>query len=66
MDCINCGNCKENEQTYFCIKEDAVVINENYVCEDVALHTPWKKGNKEYEKIRKLFRERPVKKEKTE
>lgn len=66
MDCIDCGNCKENEKTYYCVKEDAVIINENYVLEEVSSNTPWKKGTKEYEKHRKLFRPEPVKKEKTE
>ena len=63
MECLGCGNCKENEMTYYCIMEDKLLINENYVSQEKAEHIVWKKGTKEYEKTRKLFRDVPVKKE---
>ena len=30
MDCLNCGNCKENQPTYYCLAKNEVLINKNY------------------------------------
>lgn len=48
MECYDCGNCKENNPTYYCIAKDKVIINENYKPEEKK-RNGWKKGNKEYE-----------------
>lgn len=55
MDCLQCGNCKTNEQTYYCISEGDFVINENYQPEEKN-RTGWKKGTKEYEVQRRKSR----------
>ncbi|SHH67045.1 MULTISPECIES: hypothetical protein [Sporanaerobacter] len=55
MDCLNCGNCKENQPTYYCLARNEVVINENYVPEDKE-RTGWKKGTKNYEIHRRKTR----------
>lgn len=54
MECIECGNCKDNEKAYYCVKENSVVINENYIELENIRKSTWKKGNFEYEKHRKL------------
>lgn len=48
MECFNCGNCKENQPTYYCLAKNEVVINDKYVPSDKG-RTGWKKGNKNYE-----------------
>ncbi|MCR2044993.1 hypothetical protein [Anaerosalibacter massiliensis] len=48
MACYNCGNCKENNPTYYCIARDEVIINENYIPEEKK-RDGWKEGNKSYE-----------------
>lgn len=55
MECINCGNCKENQPTYFCLAKNEVVINENYVPEE-KFRDGWKKGSKDYEIHRRKTR----------
>jgi len=55
MECFNCGNCKENQPTYYCLARNEVVINENYIPEDKS-RTGWKKGSKEYEIHRRKSR----------
>lgn len=55
MDCFECGNCKENIPTYFCSFKGDFVINENYKPEKKD-RIGWKKGNKNYEKHRRLSR----------
>lgn len=55
MECINCKNCKENQPTYYCIKENAIVTNMEYKPEEKT-RSGWKKGNKEYEDRRRILR----------
>lgn len=55
MECFNCGNCKENQPTYYCIAKGEVVINENYVPADKE-RDGWKKGSKDYEIHRRKSR----------
>lgn len=55
MECINCGNCKENQPTYFCLAKNEVVINENYEPEEKS-RDGWKKGSKDYEIHRRKTR----------
>ncbi|MBU5427199.1 hypothetical protein KQI41_12310 [Tissierella pigra] len=59
MDCLNCGNCKENQPTYYCLMENQVVINENYKREEKC-RTGWKKGSTDYEKHRRNKKELEV------
>lgn len=58
MDCLNCGNCKENQPTYYCLERNEVVINENYKPEEHS-RTGWKKGTADYEKHRRQLRKEP-------
>ena len=48
MDCINCGNCRENQATYYCLAKGDFVINDNYK-PDKKSRTGWKKGSRNYE-----------------
>ncbi|EOC99810.1 hypothetical protein [Caldisalinibacter kiritimatiensis] len=52
MNCLKCGNCKENTPTYYCLAKGEIVINENYK-PDVKVRTGWKKGTKDYEMYRR-------------
>ena len=55
MDCLNCGNCEENQPTYYCLAKNQVVINENYKPEEKS-RAGWKKGSKNYESHRRQSR----------
>lgn len=55
MDCLNCGNCKENQPTYYCLAKNEVLINKNYKPEK-RVRTGWKKGSKNYESYRRKSR----------
>lgn len=52
MDCLNCGNCEENQPTYYCLKDNAVVINEDYEPGEKS-RGGWKKGSSGYENHRR-------------
>jgi hypothetical protein len=52
MDCLNCGNCKLNTRTYYCLAKGDFIINENFQ-PDMKVRTGWKKGNKDYESYRR-------------
>lgn len=56
MDCLSCGNCKENQPTYYCLMKNEVVINEHYEREQ-KIRSGWKKGSTEYEKYRRSRKE---------
>jgi len=56
MDCIYCENCKQNTPTYFCIAQNKIVINENYVCNTEKSRSGWKKGDPNYETHRRKSR----------
>ncbi len=55
MQCLNCGNCKQNQRTYYCLARNEIIVNENYVPEEKT-RTGWKKGSKEYENRRRILR----------
>lgn len=55
MDCLNCGNCKDNQPTYYCLMKSEVVINGNYKPGE-RHRTGWKKGTADYEKHRRLYK----------
>ncbi|WP_425446595.1 hypothetical protein [Dethiothermospora halolimnae] len=55
MECIQCGNCKENQPTYYCVKKSDFVINENFKPEKKD-RSGWKKGSKNYEIHRRISR----------
>lgn len=48
MNCINCGNCKENQPTYYCVAKGDFVINTKYEPSQ-KLRSGWKKGMQNYE-----------------
>lgn len=57
MACIKCGNCEQDDLTYFCIDKNDIVIKENI--ENEVVEKPrvgWKKGDKEYETHRRNSR----------
>lgn len=55
MECLHCGNCKENQPTYYCLAKNEFIINENYIPEEKK-RTGWKEGNKNYESHRRNTR----------
>ncbi len=55
--CLNCGNCKSEDSTYFCLMQNDFVVkqkNEDAVVEKV--RSGWKKGDINYEKHRRKVR----------
>ncbi|WFA09502.1 hypothetical protein [Tissierella sp. Yu-01] len=55
MDCLSCGNCKEEQSTYFCLAKNEVVINQNQKPVEKK-RTGWKKGSSNYESHRRQFK----------
>ena len=55
MDCIKCGNCKENQPTYYCIAKGDFVINSKYEPIEKS-RSGWKKGMQNYEVHRRKSR----------
>ena len=55
MNCLNCGNCKESQPTYYCLAKNQVIINKNYKSEQKT-RTGWKKGSKNYEFYRRQLK----------
>lgn len=55
MECLKCGNCKENSSTYYCLARGEFVINENYQPTE-KVRTGWKKGSKNYEIHRRKYK----------
>lgn len=57
MNCLNCGNCKQGELTYFCFEKNDLVVNENIEVQVVEkTRDGWKKGDPEYEIHRRKSR----------
>lgn len=50
MDCVKCGNCNLGERTYYCLKVDGFVINNNLETKEKQ-RQGWKK--EEFRKVRK-------------
>lgn len=57
MDCLGCGNCKEEQVTYYCPARNEFIINEKIQPKEKIRTTSWKKGIPQYEKNRRLKRE---------
>jgi hypothetical protein len=55
MDCLNCGNCKENQSTYFCLAKNEVIINQNLEPMQ-KVRMGWKKGSSNYENRRRQIK----------
>jgi len=55
MSCLSCGNCNENQSTYFCLDKDQVVINANLQPMEKT-RSGWKKGSSNYESHRRKIR----------
>ena len=53
MECINCGNCKQNQPTYYCFAKEQIVINNGYIPDLKEERSGWKKGNPKYETHRR-------------
>ncbi|WP_241243444.1 hypothetical protein [Caldicellulosiruptor changbaiensis] len=56
MECINCGNCKVGNTTYFCFKENGFVVDVSKQKVVEKVRSGWKKGDPEYEKQRRRSR----------
>lgn len=56
MSCMHCENCKQNTATYFCLEKNEIVINENYVYNELKSRSGWKKGDPDYEIHRRKTR----------
>lgn len=55
MECLDCGNCKDNQPTYYCLCQNQVVINKNYEPQEKS-RKGWKKGSANYEIHRRQSR----------
>ena len=55
MSCLSCGNCHENQSTYYCLDKDQVVINTNLQPMEKT-RSGWKKGSTNYESHRRKIR----------
>ncbi len=53
MECIDCGNCRQNEPTYYCFAKGQIVINDKYVPSAEKIRDGWKKGHPNYETHRR-------------
>lgn len=61
MDCINCGNCKQNNTTYFCVKRNSFVIDDEVASTTTEkVRMGWKKGDPEYETHRRKSRSEKI------
>ncbi|MCX7842157.1 MAG: hypothetical protein N2489_03680 [Clostridia bacterium] len=57
MECLNCGNCKSTNVTYFCLLKNDFVLNENIQSVTVEKNrSGWKKGDPNYEIHRRKTR----------
>lgn len=57
MKCLECGNCKGDELTYYCTAKNGFVIKEVLnVREKERSSNAWKKGDPGYETRRRTYR----------
>ncbi|ADG83357.1 hypothetical protein Tfer_1784 [Thermincola ferriacetica] len=57
MDCLECGNCRQGDRTYYCTaRNDFVIKEENLVIERSKMNSGWKKGEPGYENRRRKTR----------
>ncbi len=47
MSCLDCGNCKEDKDVFFCPAKNEFVIREKTIVRE--RETRWKKGDPKYE-----------------
>lgn len=59
MECFNCGNCKDENELYYCPKINDFVIKD-YVKTKEKNRTGWKKGKPEYEKRRRQNKKKEI------
>ncbi len=55
MDCLSCGNCKDNQLAYYCLAKNEVIINDKTSPTEKS-RSGWKKGSIQYEKHRRQSR----------
>ena len=59
MACYSCGNCQSGESTYYCLEKNAfVVVADTKTIEKSEKQANWKKGDKEYENLRRIRKEK--------
>lgn len=57
MSCLNCGNCKQGDVTYYCLEKDEIIVDENANSQVIEkTRDGWKKGDPEYEIHRRKSR----------
>lgn len=57
MSCLDCGNCKQGDVTYFCFDKNELVVNERIEAQVIEKSRGgWKKGDPEYEVHRRRSR----------
>jgi len=57
MSCFECGNCKQDEQLYYCIAKNEFVIREKVITFEKKERNGWKKGDSQYESHRRRNRQ---------
>ena len=56
MECFGCGNCREEQNTFYCTARNQFMIKESGTIEKVKT-TSWKKGAPQYENHRRSRRD---------
>lgn len=59
MECFDCGNCRQEEATYYCTAQNRFIIKEQQVVieRDKSVPSNWKKGGPDYELRRRKVRQ---------
>ncbi|MDI3534210.1 MAG: hypothetical protein PWQ82_575 [Thermosediminibacterales bacterium] len=59
MECLNCGNCKQNQDIYYCLMRNEFIISDKVSIPKEKSRQGWKKGDPDYElRRRKVRKER--------
>lgn len=56
MECLHCGNCSQDQITYYCAARNEFVIKENNLITEKIRTSGWKKGDPRYETRRRSYR----------
>lgn len=55
--CFQCDNCKTSSRTYFCPEKNDFMLKTDEVSEINKGRSGWKKGNPNYEGMRRKYRQ---------
>jgi len=56
MECLQCQNCNEAENTYFCVAKNELIIDSSKIMIGEKVRNGWKKGDPRYEVHRRKLR----------